>query len=95
MPANTKYLTQSKWQRFAKFTAGFIGGYLVAASLHLALAAWCNLINVMITSTFSMFIIWAALMVAAYMGKNGWKTWGLYLLLSAVLLGLVYIKDII
>lgn len=92
MPANTKYLTQSNWQRFAKFTAGFIGGYMVAAGFHLLLAAWFNRVNMMITSVFSLFILWAVLMVVAYMAENGWKIWCIYLLITTVLSVFVYLS---
>ncbi len=91
MPANKKYLSQSRGQRIAKFTAGFIGGYLVAMSFHLAVAAWFHTVNVVITSTFSAFLLWAGLMIVAYLGKNGWKMWGWYLLATAIFLGIMYI----
>ncbi|NDV43583.1 hypothetical protein [Flagellimonas sediminis] len=89
MPANKKYLTQSPWQRFAKITAAIIGGLVVAVMFHLALASWFDHVNIIITSTFTAFILWAILMVVAFLAKNGWKIWGLYLLVSATL-GLVY-----
>ncbi|MDC6366714.1 MULTISPECIES: hypothetical protein [Flavobacteriaceae] len=89
MPANKKYLTTSKWQRTAKITAAILGGYLVAVMFHLALASWYNHVNIIITSTFSAFILWAIMMVLAFLGKNGWKTWGIYLLISLGL-GIIY-----
>ncbi|MFI2742656.1 hypothetical protein ACG2LH_07945 [Zhouia sp. PK063] len=92
MPANKKYLS-SPIQRFAKISAGFIGGYLVTVTFHLALAAWFNKVTVIITSSFTSFILWAVLMVIAFLGKNGWKVWGLYLLLSMVFLGFMYLGN--
>ena len=85
MPANKKYLTPSPWQRFAKITAAILGGLLVAIMFHLVLAVWFNHVVVIITSTFSALILWAILMVTAFLGKNGWKVWGIYLLISSVL----------
>ncbi|WP_435137685.1 hypothetical protein [Formosa sp. A9] len=79
MPANKKYLTTSKTQRFAKITAAILGGYLVTASLHMALSFWLDHTTVIITSTFTGFILWASLMVVAFLAKNGWKIWGIYL----------------
>lgn len=84
MPANKKYLTTSPWERIAKITAGFIGGYLVSVSFHLALAVWLDHVNVIITMTYNGFILWAVLMILAFLAKNPWKLWGLYLLLTAV-----------
>lgn len=89
MPANKKYLTPSASQRFAKVSAAILGGLIVAVMFHMALATWFNHIAVIITSTFSAFILWAILMVLAFLGKNGWKIWGIYLLTSIVL-GVVF-----
>ncbi|MHA7865027.1 hypothetical protein [Flagellimonas marinaquae] len=93
MPANKKYLTPSPSQRFAKITAAILGGFMVAIMFHLALASWFNHVAVIITSTFSAFILWAVLMVVAFLGKNGWKVWGIYLLASLVLFGIFYIGN--
>ncbi|WP_375325194.1 hypothetical protein [Flagellimonas sp. GZD32] len=90
MPANKKYLTPSPSQRFAKITAAILGGFIVAVLFHMALASWFNHIAVIITSTFSAFILWAVLMVVAFLGKNGWKVWGIYLLASLALFVLFY-----
>ena len=89
MPANKKYLTPSPWQQFAKISAAIIGGLMVAVTFHMALASWFDHVVVIITSTFSTFMLWAVLMVLAFLAKNGWKIWGLYLLISIVL-GAVY-----
>jgi hypothetical protein len=89
MPANKKYLTQSPWQRFAKISAAILGGLMVAVTFHMALASWLDHVSIIITSTFTAFIMWAILMVVAFLAKNGWKIWGLYLLVSAAL-GVVY-----
>lgn len=88
MPANKKYLTRSPWQRFAKISAAILGGLIVAVLFHLALASWFDRAVVVISSAYTAFILWAVLMVLAFLGKNGWKVWGIYLLAS-LLLGLV------
>ncbi|MEL1241176.1 hypothetical protein [Flavobacterium flavipallidum] len=91
MPANPKYLTQSKWQRFAKITAAILGGYLVSISFHLAVGSWFNKANTIITMAFSAFILWVALMILAFLAKNGWKIWLVYLTLSLLFLAVSYI----
>ena len=91
MPANPKYLTQSKWQRFAKITAAILGGYFVSVTFHLALASWLNRANVLMTMAFSGFILWVALMVVAFLAKSGWKIWGIYILLSLVFSLFIYL----
>ncbi|WP_017731125.1 hypothetical protein [Nafulsella turpanensis] len=88
MPANKKYLTKSVSQRFAKISAGFVGGYLVTVSFHMALAFWLDHVAILMTLQFAGFILWAVLMVLAFIGKNGWKTWGIYLLLT-LLFGII------
>ena len=91
MPANPKYLTQSKWQRFAKITAAILGGYFVSVSFHLALASWFNRANVVMTMAYSGFILWVVLMVLAFLAKSGLKIWGIYLLLTLVFSLLIYL----
>ena len=81
MPANPKYLTKSPWQRVAKISAAILGGYLVTTCLHLTLAVWFDPATVLITSTFTAFILWAVLMVLAFLARNGWKIWACYLLI--------------
>ena len=91
MPANPKYLTQSKWQRFAKITAAILGGYFVSVSFHLALAAWLDRADVLMTMAFSGFILWVVLMVLAFLAKSGLKIWGLYILLTLFFSFLIYL----
>ncbi|KFF07223.1 hypothetical protein [Flavobacterium reichenbachii] len=91
MPANPKYLTQSKGQRFLKITAAILGGYFVSVTFHLALASWFNRVNVLITMAFTGFILWVALMVVAFLAKSGWKIWGIYLLLTLFFCGIIYL----
>lgn len=93
MPANKKHLS-TPWQRFAKITAGFLGGYFVTMSLHMAFTVWTNSTNVIITSAFTGFILWATLMVVAFTAKNGWKIWGIYILLTILFLSIMYLGDI-
>ena len=91
MPANSKYLTSSGWQRFGKISAGILGGYLVAQTAHLALAAYLDHVVILITATFSLFIVWAVLIILAFLAKNPWKIWGLYLAISIVFSVFVYL----
>lgn len=91
MPANKKHLTKPLHQRIAKISAAILGGYLVTISLHLALAVWLSKATVLITATFTGFILWAILMVVAFLGRNGWKTWGIYLLITVFFMGVVYV----
>jgi hypothetical protein len=93
MPANKKHLS-STWQRFAKISAGFIGGYLVTISIHMALTYVFDHKAVIITASFSTFILWMVLMILAFLAKNGWKIWLIYLLLTVFFSGLIYIGKI-
>lgn len=90
MPANPKYLTQSKWQRFAKISAGILGGYIVTTTVHLAFATWFNSANTIITMSYSGFILWATLMIVAFIPKNGWKAWAIYLFITALFSIVIY-----
>jgi len=82
MPANSKYLTTSPWQRFAKISAGILGGYFVTMAIHLALAAWVRHTTVLISATFTGFMGWVAFMILAFYARSGWKAWALYLVLT-------------
>lgn len=90
MPATAKYLTASKGQKFLKISAAILGGYLVSMTFHLALAVWFDKKTVIITTAFTGFILWATLMIVAFLAKNGWKVWGIYLLLTLIFCGFVY-----
>lgn len=90
MPANTKYLTKSFHQRFAKITAGILGGYLVTSALFLVLALWVDHGAVLVTLKFGGFIVWCALLIVAFLFKNGWKAWGIYLLAFLLLAAIFY-----
>lgn len=91
MPANPKYLTHSKTQRFAKISAAILGGYLVSVSFHLALASWFDRATVVITMVFTGFIVWVALMIIAFLAKNGWKIWFVYIALTLLFSGLTFL----
>ncbi|WP_405562177.1 hypothetical protein [Polaribacter sp. Asnod6-C07] len=83
MPANKKYLTKNSWQKFAKISAGIIGGYIITALFHLSLALWLpNHKEVLITSIYTFFILWGVLLIIPYLFKNGWKVWVIYILIS-------------
>ena len=91
MPANRKYLTDSPWQRGAKISAGILGGYIISALLHIALAYWLpNYKLVLITSAYSLYIVWVAIMIVSFMAKNGWRLWALYLIICIVLVVSIY-----
>ncbi|MBR9853095.1 MAG: hypothetical protein GYB37_00745 [Algicola sp.] len=93
MPANKKYLTLSPSQRFAKITAAILGGLVIAVLFHMILATWFNHVTVIITSTFTAFILWAVLMVIAFLGNNGWKVLGIYILVSLALFVIFYFAN--
>jgi Ca2+/Na+ antiporter len=91
MPANSKYLTASRAQRFAKISAGILGGYFVSMSIFLALAAWFNHVNIIISGAFAGFILWVTFMLLAFLSKNGWLAWLLYLLITVVFVAVAYL----
>ena len=78
MPANKKYLTQSPWIRLSKILAGTVGGYSVMFSFHLLLTRIFSEENVIATSFFTGYILWAILLLAAFLAQNHWKVWGVY-----------------
>lgn len=89
MPANKKYFS-SPMQRVAKITAGFVGGYLVTLTSFMALAYWVDHVDVLLTLRFGGFMLWAGLLIVAFLAKNGWKVWGIYLLLTLFFCIIIY-----
>ena len=76
-------------QRLLKVTAGILGGFIVTILFHNAIGSMLEFKGgLIITTGYTAFILWAALMVIAFMFKNGWKIWGIYLL-CIVLLGII------
>lgn len=92
MPANKKYLS-SPWQRFLKITAGFVGGYFVMLFLHLLLTHVFDQKKVVVTAFITGYILWAVLLLVAFLCKSGWKIWGIYLVLIVILYGAYYLLN--
>ncbi|WP_062060720.1 hypothetical protein [Aquimarina longa] len=94
MPANPKFLTKSPWQQFAKISAGILGGYAISALLHMCMSLWLpNPKEVLVTTIFTLFIVWCGLLIVPFLFKNGWKAWGIYILIIIVLLGIYYLGN--
>ena len=93
MPANPKYLS-SPGQRVLKITAGILGGLILTVFIHNAIGAilkekgW-----LVITSAYSSFIIWVSLLIIAFLSKNGWIIWGIYLLLICVFATITFLNN--
>lgn len=79
MPANKKYLTTSPWIRLSKILAGVLGGYAVMFSFHLLLTKFFPQENVIATAFFTGYILWAVLLLLAFLIKNVWKVWIIYI----------------
>lgn len=94
MPANKKYLTTSSWHIAAKIIAGLIGGYLIASLVHIILILFLPYSKeILITSIFSLFIIWGALMIVPFLFKNGYKVLVLYTAIIILLYVLYYLNN--
>lgn len=86
MPANKKYLTKSPWLRLSKIVTGAVGGYSVALSFHLLLCDIFPQKEVIITSFITAYILWALLLLYAFIAKHIWKTGLLYIGLTLLFL---------
>jgi hypothetical protein len=86
MPANKKYLTKSPWLRLSKILAGAVGGYAVMMSLHLFLTAFLPKENVIITAYFTGYMLWALLLLYAFVVRNVWRVWAIYMVLTLIFL---------
>ena len=88
MPANKKHLTKSPLHRILKITAGFAGGYIITELFFMILVKCINKPAAIISLQFAGFILWACLMILAFIPKSGFKSLGIYLLSSIVLLAI-------
>jgi hypothetical protein len=84
MPANKKHLTKSPWLRLSKILAGSIGGYTVMFSFHMLLTTVFPKENVIATSFFTGYLLWAVLLLLAFLAKNVWKVWAAYLVMTVL-----------
>ncbi|MEM6865434.1 MAG: hypothetical protein AAF575_09630 [Bacteroidota bacterium] len=93
MPANPKHLS-SPGQRVLKITAGILGGFFVTILFHNALGSLLEEKGgLIITSAYTSFILWALLLALAFLMKNGWKVWGLYLLFILFFGTIIYLNN--
>lgn len=92
MPANPKYLTTSKSQRFAKLSAALLGSFLVTAAIHLVFAAYISPKVTLKTAQYSLFIIWVGLMFVPYLMRDGWKCWLLFIGLILFFAALIWLR---
>jgi len=84
MPAKAKYLSPG-WTRFSKITAAIFGGYAATILLHLAIANFFeDDTPMLLTSTFTTYLMWCGLMVMVFFIEKAWVSWAL--LLSVILL---------
>ena len=90
MPANKKYLAKSPWTKFSKLLAAILGGFLVSIGIHFTLALWVDMRTVIVTSIFSIFILWTILMLAVYWIKSPLKVWAIILLTLIICSAAIY-----
>lgn len=86
MPANKKYLTKSPWLRLVKILAGTVGGYAVMLSFHLSLTTFLPKNEVVATAFILGYIMWAFLLLWAFVAKNIWRVWLTYIVLTLLFL---------
>ncbi|WP_231460304.1 MULTISPECIES: hypothetical protein [unclassified Pedobacter] len=84
MPANKKYLTKSPWLSLAKILVGTVGGYAVMFYFHLLICKMLPQRDVVVTSFITGYIIWAILLLLAFLAKNVWKILTVYIILTLI-----------
>jgi len=82
MPANKKYLTKSPWIRCAKILTGTVGGYAVMLSFHLFITKFFLHKEVVVTSFITGYILWAILLLKAFLANNVWRVLAFYVSLT-------------
>lgn len=89
MPANKKYLTKSPWIRLCRILLGTVGGYVIMISFHLLLVFIFPKENVIATAFISGYVLWAFLLLWAFLEPKLWRLVLTYILLI-VLFSLAY-----
>ncbi|CAG5000777.1 hypothetical protein DYBT9275_02530 [Dyadobacter sp. CECT 9275] len=90
MPAKKEYLA-TNGQRALKITAGLFGGYFLAVGIQMMLSVILPFrMEVILTGAFSVFLLWTFLMITAFLSRNGWVVWGIYLLSTLICAVIVY-----
>lgn len=89
MPANKKYLSKSGWLRLSKILAGTLGGYAVMLSFHVFLTSFLPKEEVIITSFLTGYLLWAILLLLAFIARKVWWVWLAYTILT-ILFALPY-----
>lgn len=88
MPAKKKYLSNG-WKRLSKIFAIIFGAYAATATFHIALAK--NVPDdtpVLLTSTYTSFLVWIGLMVMVYLVRRAWVAW-------SILFGIITISSLL
>lgn len=57
----------------------------------MALSYWMEPKTVFLSLRFGGFILWAVLLILAFLAKSGWKVWGIYLMLSGLFVACIYV----
>lgn len=83
MPAKKEYLSKP-WKRFSKLMAALFGAYVAAMSLHVALAkvAMPDETPIVLSASYTGFVVWVGLMTLVYLFKKAWHAWLLLLAIS-------------
>ncbi|WP_438712045.1 hypothetical protein ACSTS3_06155 [Aquimarina muelleri] len=83
MPAKKEYLS-GPWKRFSKLMAALIGAYITTMLFHVALAkvSMPNETPVVLSGSYTGFVVWVGLMVMVYFIKKAWHAWLLFFMIS-------------
>ena len=60
-------------------------------SLHMLLTHVFEPRNVVVTAFITGYLVWAVLLLVAFLSKSGWKIWVIYLLLAGAFYGAYYL----
>jgi hypothetical protein len=91
MPAKKEYIP-TPLPALAKLAAALVGGYCISVSLHVLIAILTKQREtVMFSATFTLFLVWAVVMVLTFLARTAWKIWTLYICLTLLFAALIYV----
>lgn len=91
MPANKKYLSTSPWTKLSRFVAGVVGGFFVTISFFGLLSHLVDARGAIISLSLFGFLMWAGLILTAYLIKKPLVVWLIYFLCASLFVTIIFL----
>lgn len=83
---------ESGWAQASKVIAAVLGSFIASLGIHLSFASYFGQKQVVATSLFSIYILWAFLVIVVYWVKKPWIAWAILLPIILLSILAIYFK---